>query len=73
MRLQKMFNLRTLTMTLVIGLLVLSISGFGLVPKMYFPDSSRTQFMIDYWAPQGTPIQRASISLVPCTLWQSPT
>ncbi len=54
---------RLLTLAAVAGLLVLSISGFGLVPKMYFPDSSRTQFMIDYWLPQGTRIQQVSEDL----------
>ena len=54
---------RMLTLASVIGLLVLSLSGFGLVPKMYFPDSSRTQFMIDYWLPQGTRIQQVSEDL----------
>jgi multidrug efflux pump subunit AcrB len=30
---------------------------------MYFPDSSRAQFMIDYWAPEGTRIQQTSADL----------
>ena len=54
---------RMLTLASVVGLLVLSLSGFGLVPKMYFPDSSRTQFMIDYWLPQGSRIQQVSEDL----------
>ncbi|MCZ6710203.1 MAG: efflux RND transporter permease subunit, partial [Gammaproteobacteria bacterium] len=33
------------------------------VPKQFFPESTRTQFMIDYWAPQGTPIQSVSADL----------
>jgi multidrug efflux pump subunit AcrB len=54
---------RLLMLAAVAGLLVLSITGFGLVPKMYFPDSSRTQFMIDYWLPQGTRIQQVAEDL----------
>jgi multidrug efflux pump subunit AcrB len=44
----------------MIGLLILAIIGFRFVPIMYFPDSSRLQVMIDYWAPEGTKIQVAS-------------
>ena len=33
------------------------------VPKQFFPDSTRAQFMVDYWAPQGTPIQSVSADL----------
>ncbi|HEB96762.1 MAG TPA: efflux RND transporter permease subunit [Sedimenticola thiotaurini] len=42
------------------GLLVLSLWGFRFVPQMYFPDSSRLQFMVDYWLPQGARIEETS-------------
>lgn len=45
------------------GLLALSIFCFRYVPIMYFPDSSRLQVMIDYWAPEGTQIQVVSNDL----------
>lgn len=45
------------------GLLILSVIGFRFVPIMYFPDSSRLQVMIDYWAPEGTRIQVVSDDL----------
>jgi multidrug efflux pump subunit AcrB len=45
------------------ALLALSIFGFRYVPIMYFPDSSRLQVMIDYWAPEGTQIQTVSSDL----------
>jgi multidrug efflux pump subunit AcrB len=45
------------------GLLALSIIGFRYVPIIYFPDSSRLQVMIDYWAPEGTRIQVLSENL----------
>ena len=45
-------------------LLVISLVGFvQYVPQQFFPDSTRTQFMIDYWAPMGTPIQTVSEDL----------
>jgi multidrug efflux pump subunit AcrB len=51
---------RILTTVSLVALLVVSIAGFRYVPRMYFPDSSRTQFMIDYWLPQGTRIEQVS-------------
>ena len=42
----------------MVGLLVLSVVGFRFVPQLYFPDSSRLQVMIDYWAPEGTRIRQ---------------
>ncbi len=45
------------------ALLVISIIGFTKVPQQFFPDSTRAQFMIDYWAPQGTPIRDVSEGL----------
>lgn len=45
------------------GLLVLSIAGFRFIPQLYFPDSSRLQVMIDYWAPEGTRIEETSAGL----------
>ena len=42
------------------ALLAGSIYGFQFVGKTFFPDSSRVQFMVDYWAPEGTRIQDVS-------------
>lgn len=47
----------------MVALLVLAIVGFRWVPQLYFPDSSRLQVMIDYWAPEGTRIQQTSADL----------
>ncbi len=47
------------------SLLALSVLGFRFVPQLYFPDSSRLQVMIDYWAPEGTRIQQTSSNLEP--------
>jgi multidrug efflux pump subunit AcrB len=54
---------RVLFMGSMAGLLLLSIVGFRFVPKLYFPDSSRLQVMIDYWAPEGTRIEQTSADL----------
>lgn len=49
---------RVLFLGSMVGLLVLSVLGFRFVPQLYFPDSSRLQVMVDYWAPEGTRIQQ---------------
>jgi multidrug efflux pump subunit AcrB len=48
---------RYLTISVLLGLLVLSIYGFGFVDKSFFPDSTRPQFMVHFWMPQGTHIK----------------
>jgi multidrug efflux pump subunit AcrB len=54
---------RFLTITVMVGLLVVSLIGFGNVKNLFFPASSKSQFMIDYWAPEGTRIQQLSEDL----------
>ncbi|MFC3909120.1 efflux RND transporter permease subunit [Legionella dresdenensis] len=61
--LEKAVRYRMLFTLGMCGLLVLAIIGFRFVPIMYFPDSSRLQVMIDYWAPEGTQIQVVSKDL----------
>jgi multidrug efflux pump subunit AcrB len=51
---------RWLTLGLVIGVFALSIVGFGRVDQSFFPDSTRPQFMVDFWLPQGTHIDETS-------------
>ena len=47
----------------LVALLIASGVGFGHVKQLFFPDSSRAQFMVDYWAPEGTRIQDVSDTL----------
>ncbi len=54
---------RIFTVGAMTVLLVAAVFGFGGVPQQFFPDSTRTQFMVDYWAPQSTPIQSVSADL----------
>jgi multidrug efflux pump subunit AcrB len=44
---------RTITIAVLAVMLVLAIYGFGFVDKSFFPDSTRPQFMVHYWLPQG--------------------
>jgi multidrug efflux pump subunit AcrB len=61
-------------MLLLAGLLAVSLFAFGFVSQLFFPDSSRPQLMIDYWAPAGTRIEEVSESLKPVEkkIMQSP-
>ena len=54
---------RLLTIGGLGALLVAAVIGFPGIPQQFFPDSTRTQLRIDYWAPQGTPIQSVSAAL----------
>ncbi len=48
---------RWLTVLLVVSLFAVSLWGFGFVKQSFFPPSTRSQFMVDVWLPQGTHIQ----------------
>ena len=58
--LNKAMKMRWLTIGAMVGLLVISVIGFGQVKQLFFPDSAMTKFMVDYWTPEGTRIQDVS-------------
>ncbi len=41
----------------VVALFAVSLVAFGSVDRTFFPNSTRPQFMLDYWLPQGTRIE----------------
>ena len=45
---------RGVTIAVLLGMLALSIFGFRFLQNSFFPDSTRTQFMVDVWLPGGT-------------------
>jgi multidrug efflux pump subunit AcrB len=47
---------RWLTVLIVLVIFGVSVVGFGTIEGSFFPNSSRPQFMVDYWLPQGTSI-----------------
>jgi multidrug efflux pump subunit AcrB len=61
--LEKAIRLRLLFMASMVGLLVVSFLGFGFVEQLFFPDSSMSKFMIDFYAPQGTRIETVSADM----------
>jgi multidrug efflux pump subunit AcrB len=48
--------MRWLTILVVIAIFGTSMYGFQYVDKSFFPNSTRQQFMMDVWLPQGTHI-----------------
>ena len=50
-------NYRWVTVAVITGLMGLSLWGAGFVKQSFFPDSTRPQFLVDVWMPQGTHIR----------------
>ena len=49
---------RYVTVIVLAITLGVAIYGFGFVKRSFFPDSTRPQFMVHFWMPQGTDIRR---------------
>ena len=49
-------RLRWVTVAVVVGLFIASMIGFGTLKNSFFPDSTRPQFYVDFWFPEGTDI-----------------
>lgn len=47
---------RYLSTASVAGLFAVALWGFSMVEQSFFPSSTRPQFMVDYWLPQGAHI-----------------
>ncbi|PRQ05441.1 Cobalt-zinc-cadmium resistance protein CzcA [Enhygromyxa salina] len=60
---------RGLTLLVAFGLLVAAVVGFGQVDQSFFPDSTRPQFMVDYFAPRGTHIEQTELQLGEIEAW----
>src|SRR5215470_7365744 len=53
-------RMRIPVLLVFVALLVGSGMSFRFVNQMFFPNSSRPQFMVDVWLPEGTQIERTS-------------
>ncbi len=51
---------RWVTVGVVLALFMAALWGFGFVKQSFFPPSTRPQFMIDFWLPQGTHIDKTT-------------
>ncbi len=61
--LQKAIRLRYMTILLVVALFGSAIIGFSFVPAGFFPSSTRAQFVVDYFLPEGTDISQTQNDL----------
>jgi multidrug efflux pump subunit AcrB len=52
-------RVRWLTLAIVLGLFAASLYGFRFVDNSFFPNSTRPQFMVDFWLPKGTHIDES--------------
>lgn len=50
-------RVRWVTIGVVVGMFVVALVGFGQAEQSFFPNSTRRQFFVDYWLPQGTHIR----------------
>jgi len=59
------FCIRQRVMVLVafVATLGSALFSFQFVDQMFFPNAAREQFMVDYWAPEGTRIQQVSADM----------
>jgi multidrug efflux pump subunit AcrB len=64
-----MIRRRALTILITLVVLGLAIVGFGRVKQSFFPDSTRAQFMVDYFAPRGTHIEETEAQLAQIEAW----
>jgi len=53
-------RMKVITLVVVGGLFATALWGFGYVDQSFFPPSSRPQFMVDIWLPQGTHIDNTT-------------
>ena len=51
---------RWITLSIIIAVFGVSVWGFGNIKSSFFPPSTRPQFMVDLWLPQGSHIDRTS-------------
>ncbi len=56
-------KVRWLTVGVVIAMFIAALVGFGSVKNSFFPDSTRPQFMLNFWFPEGTHIDSTSKQL----------
>ena len=51
---------RWLSMAAVVAAFAVSLWGFRFVDQSFFPPSTRPQFMVDFWLPQGTHVDETA-------------
>jgi multidrug efflux pump subunit AcrB len=60
---------RWLTLIIVGFLFLASLIGFGYVDQSFFPESTRAQFYVDFWLPEGTHIRETESQVQQLAEW----
>ena len=60
---------RWITVAVVVAIFLASVWGFGYVDKSFFPDSTRPQFYVEYWRPEGTHIRTTAADIAKIDEW----
>lgn len=60
---------RWLTVSVVLVMFASALWGFGFVKQSFFPPSTRPQFMVDIWMPQGTHIESTRDEVAKVEKW----
>ena len=61
--LELVLHSRTLSLAALGCALFAAIVGFQHIPQIFFPRAQRTQFMIDFWEPEGTSTRKVAADL----------
>ncbi|MFM1918511.1 MAG: hypothetical protein RLZZ303_145 [Candidatus Hydrogenedentota bacterium] len=64
-----LIRLRWPTVGATVALLASAVVAFGYVPAGFFPESTRAQFVVDYWLPQGSHINQVERDLKQLEAW----
>ena len=67
--LRRSLRLRWIVITLAIALFASAIAGFGWVKDGFFPASTRAQFAVDYYLPQGSDIEQTTGDIIALGQW----
>ncbi len=62
--LEKAIKIRIVTIVMVLALFGSALAMFGQVPAGFFPSSTRDQFVVDYFLPQGADIGQTNADLL---------
>jgi len=60
---------RWLTVAIALILFLGSLIGFGYVDQSFFPESTRNQFYVDFWLPEGTHIRETEARVSELAEW----
>ncbi|PVZ69653.1 efflux RND transporter permease subunit [Pelagibaculum spongiae] len=67
--LELVLKYRITTIILMLALLAMSVAGFGLVKRSFFPNSTQPVFYLDYWRAEATDIRATNQDILKIEKW----